>query len=232
MLKRREFMLSSLAAALLPDAVVAAMHADKALSWTDYLDAMLKLASAHADRGLPQTEMAAQGIQLLQRLDTADPDFHEAVQSAYETGNRFWLWQRLTKASGINGGILTIEQDEDVPLHDHPGATGMLRMLTGEAELWQFDRPEMTVNVASGTRAVIERVTHRILRPGDIALLSPEHGNIHALRARSKSCSMLDYFIPPYQRSERTWYQPADDNWHDALQVSCRCISENNFYMS
>ena len=154
------------------------------------------------------------------------------MQAAHESGNRFWLWQRLTKASGINGGILTIEQGEDVPLHDHPGATGMVRVLTGEAELWQFDRPVMTVSVGANTRTVLERVTHRIMRPGDIALLSPEYGNIHALRACSKSCSMLDYFIPPYQRSERTWYQPADDNWHDALQVSCRCIAENDFYMS
>ena len=50
MLKRREFMLASLAAALLPDAVTAAIRADKALSWTDYLDAMQQLASAYADR--------------------------------------------------------------------------------------------------------------------------------------------------------------------------------------
>ena len=85
--------------------------------------------------------MAAQGKQLLQQLDTTEQAFQTAVQAAYESGNRFWLWQRLTRASNINGGILTIEQGEDVPLHDHPGATGMVRVLTGEVEVWQFDRP-------------------------------------------------------------------------------------------
>ena len=176
--------------------------------------------------------MAAQGMQLLQQLDTADPAFLAAVRGAYESGNRFWLWQRLTRASGINGGILSIEQGEDVPLHDHPGATGMLRVLTGEAELWQFDRPLTTNGERENSTAVLERVAHRILRPGDIALLSPSHGNIHALRARSKACSMLDYFIPPYQRGVRTWYQPVESNWHDASQVSGRWIAEDDFYMS
>jgi hypothetical protein len=108
----------------------------------------------------------------------------------------------------------------------------MLRVLTGEAELWQFDRPLTTNTERADSRALLERVTHRILRPGDMALLSPGRGNIHALRARSKACSILDYFIPPYQRGERTWYQPVESNWLDASQVSCRCIAEDDFYMS
>ena len=229
MLKRRDFLLASLADALLPGTVTAVMRANSALTWPDYQHAMQQLAAAYADRTISQAAMAAQGIPLLQQLDTTEQAFQTAVEAAYESGNRFWLWQRLTRASDINGGILTIEQGEDVPLHDHPGATGMVRVLTGKVEVWQFDRPAA---MEAGAQAVLERVTHRILHPGDTALLSPEHGNIHALRARSKTCSMLDYFIPPYQRSERTWYQPVDNDWHNSTRISCHCVGEDNFYMS
>ncbi|MDX2457361.1 MAG: hypothetical protein QNL87_07625 [Gammaproteobacteria bacterium] len=140
MIARRTFMLASLATALLPRAVTAGMHADQSLLWTDYLGAMKQLASAYADRAITQHAMAIRGMQLLQQLDTSDKAFQSAVNTAYESGNRFWLWQRLTKESGVKGGILNIEQDQDVPLHDHPGATGMVRVLTGEVEVWQFDR--------------------------------------------------------------------------------------------
>ena len=232
MLKRRDFLLASLAAALLPGTVTAAIRADSALTWPDYQSAMQQLAAAYADRTITQAAMAAQGIQLLQQLDTTEQAFQTAVQAAYESGNRYWLWQRLTRASDINGGILTIEQGEDVPLHDHPGATGMVRVLTGEVEVWQFDRSVTSAAIETDAQAVLERVTHRILRPGDTALLSPERGNIHALRARSKTCSMLDYFIPPYQRSKRTWYQPVDNDWHNSTRISCHCVGEDNFYMS
>jgi hypothetical protein len=232
MLNRRIFMLASLAAALLPAGVTAGMRAQKALSWTDCEAEMKQLASAYADRMITQAAMAARGVQLLQNLDTADNEFLAAVQASYESGNRFWLWQRLTKEGAINGGILNIEQGQDVPLHDHPGATGMVRVLSGEVEVWQFDRLDIAPALVADGQAVLELVFHRVLHPGDTASLSPDSGNIHALRARSKQCSMLDYFIPPYERSERTWYQPVDSGWHDQGRITCESVSENNFYMS
>jgi len=231
MLNRRDFLLVSLATALLPAGVTAGMRMDRPTSWTQYLREVKQLASAYDDRILTQGDMAARGVQLLRQLDTTDNTFQEAVHASWESGNRFWLWQRLTKESTVKGGILTIERDQDVPLHDHPGATGMVRVLTGEVEVWQFDRAVKALD-RSGDHAVLELVTHRVMQPGDIAVLSPDSGNIHALRARSKQCSMLDYFIPPHERSERTWYRPVDDGWHDKARISCESISENNFYSS
>jgi len=232
MLNRRIFMLASLAAALLPAGVTAGMRAHKTLSWTDCEAEMKQLASAYADRTITQSAMAARGVQLLQNLDMADHEFQAAVQASYVSGNRFWLWQRLTKESDIKGGILNIEQGQDVPLHDHPGATGMVRVLSGEVEVWQFDRLDIAPALVADGPAVLKRVAHRVLYPGDIASLSPDSGNIHALRARSKQCSMLDYFIPPYVRSERTWYRPVDSSWHGKGRITCESVSENNFYMS
>ena len=231
MLNRRDFLLVSLATALLPAGVTASMRMDRPTSWTQYLREVKQLASAYDDRIITQGDMAARGVQLLRQLDTTDNAFQTAVHASWESGNRFWLWQRLTKESTVKGGILNIERDQDVPLHDHPGATGMVRVLTGEVEVWQFDRAVKAAD-RSGDHAVLELVTHRVMQPGDIAVLSPDSGNIHALRARSKQCSMLDYFIPPYKRSERTWYQPVDDDWHDKARISCESISEDEFYMS
>jgi len=108
----------------------------------------------------------------------------------------------------------------------------MVRILSGEVEVWQFDRSVTAAAVETDGQSVLERVTHRVMQPGDIAVLSPDSGNIHALRARSKTCRMLDYFIPPYERSERTWYQPVDDGWHDKVRITCHCVPENDFYIS
>jgi hypothetical protein len=231
MIDRRTFMLTSLASMLMPWVAPAGTRVDKPLSWTSYLGEMKQLAAAYADKAITQDVMAARGLQLLQQLDIADDEFRAAVHAAYESGNRFWLWQRLTRASDINGGILNIEQGKDVPLHDHPGATGMVRVLTGEVDVWQFDLIPMTAEPAD-TSVVLELVTHRVMQPGDIAVLSPDSGNIHALRARSKTCSMLDYFIPPYVRSERSWFLPVDKNRDNEQRITCQRIREDDFYMS
>ena len=232
MIDRRTFIRSTLATALLPWTVAAGTRADKPLLWADYLDALQQLASAHANRAVTQRHLATRATQLLQQLDLSDSTFQAALDASHESGNRFWHWQRLTKESTIKGGVLTIVQDQDVPLHDHPGATGMVRVLTGEVEVWQFDRPVAAPAGPTDSRAVLERACRRVMRPGDIATLSPASGNIHALRARSSTCSMLDYFIPPYVRSKRTWFQPVDTDWFDQTRILCRCIHENDFYLS
>lgn len=232
MLSRRALIFASLAGAIVPGAVMGAPRVTDTLSWPEYQRQMEQLAFAYANGSVTQKDMAGQGAQLLRALDTSGKAFQAAIDASWESGNRYWLWQRLTRLSGINGGILTIEREQDVPLHDHPGATGMVRILSGELEVWQFDRPRVSAPTEQETQAVLERVSHRILRPGDIAILSPDKGNIHALRSKSETCSMLDYFIPPFERSVRTWYQPLDKGWHDKTRIVCSCIGEDEFYMS
>ena len=228
MLTRRELLLAS-TGMLLPQWLLAATQRG---SWEAFIDSICRLAASNADGIASEKAVAIHGIQLLKQLDVSSTEFAGVVSEAYETGNRFWLWQRLTREPVLNGGILTIERGQDVPLHDHPGATGMLRVLTGELEVWQFDRLPASVRQPDKGLAELQRVSHRVLFHGDTAILSPLHGNIHALRARSRECSMLDYFIPPYTRSARTWYEPLGANWPDGVRITCRAIPEDDFYTS
>jgi hypothetical protein len=62
-----------------------------------------------------------------------------------------------------------------------------------------------------------------------MTVLTPQKGNIHALRAVSKQCRMLDFFIPPYQRSQRSWYVPLAENWFVEERVACRKIPQHAY---
>ena len=145
----------------MPWEAIAGISASNMHSWLYFQAGMKNLAAAYTNRGIGQPEMAARGLQLLQQLDMADNAFQAAIFSSYESGNRFWLWQRLTKDAGINGGILNIEQTQDVPLHDHPGATGMIRMLEGEVEVWQYDRSDEAAGTMADGQVVLQRTGHR-----------------------------------------------------------------------
>lgn len=232
MIDRRHFLLASLATGLLPRAVLAGAQAGVRLSWADYQDEMKTLASAYADKAITQSDMAARGVQLLQQLDSADNEFQAAVHASYESGNRIWLWQRLIREEGILGGILNITSQQNVPLHDHPGATGILRVLTGNVEVWQFDLYIEDALPPGPEYVVLRRVSHRLLRPGDAAVLLPDSGNIHALRATTPQCSMLDYFIPPYKRHRRSWYLQTQQEWTDTTEITCRRVSEQDYHIS
>ncbi len=229
MISRRQLLLTAASALLLPRAVMAGSGVADKLSWPAFQQLMNQLAENRLLTRLAQQEIVERGMQSLKQLDIDSPTFKEAVEMSYESGNRYWLWQRLMKSRNINGGILNISSEQLVQLHDHPGATGMVRVISGEVEAWQFDEAGGNASHASPGTAELIRYSHRILKPGDMAVLTPEKGNIHALRSLTKESRMLDFFIPPYQRSERHWFEPLADNWFEQAVVSCRKISQQDF---
>ena len=184
---------------------------------------MRDLADEYEAGKITYDEVAQHGLAYLQALDIDDPSFSEAVEASYESGNEYWLWQRMLKKSNVNGGILNIDSSKLVQLHDHPGATGMLRIISGEAEVWHYDRIDTSKD---GLTAELKLTSRRLLKPGDTAFLTPEKGNIHALRSVTAECRMLDFFIPPYEQSLRTWFEPLDKSWQELQQFSAKCISQ------
>lgn len=102
----------------------------------------------------------------------------------------------------------------------------MVRIISGEVEAWQFDEIKQTAGAEQGV-AELTRVSRQILRPGDTAVLTPDKGNIHALRSISRGSRMLDFFIPPYKRSQRNWFEPLAENWFDMERLSCRKIPQH-----
>jgi hypothetical protein len=42
-------------------------------------------------------------------------------------------------------------------------------------------------------------------------------------------CRMLDFFIPPYQSSQRNWFEPLEANWFNEEKITCRKIPQHAF---
>ena len=232
MIRRRELLLRSLALVLLPYKALASDVQSNKIGWDTFLAEMRELADSITAGKLDQFMIARNGAEFMQQLDMGSAEFKAAVHEAFETGNRYWFWQRMIKERNINGGILNIDSEQLVLLHDHPGATGMLRIISGETEVWQFDKISSSSGPGGTTTAELKRVIHRVLKPGDTAVLTPDAGNIHAFRAISEQCSMLDFFIPPYKTSQRSWYQPLDNNWYNSETIICRSIPQHEFAMT
>lgn len=231
MISRRELLLATAASVILPGSLLAnnvSRNKAATISWSEFQAQMTELAEQEAGYSIDKTTIAERGMQYLKQLDISATDFKQAAEDAYETGNRYWLWQRMIKGQNINGGILNIDRDQLVQLHDHPGAIGMVRIISGETEIWQFDVVAKDKDKVEDNEELV-RMDHRILKAGDMALLTPNKGNIHALRAISKECRMLDFFIPPYQRSQRSWYEPVTKNWFDKERIICKKFAQDEF---
>jgi hypothetical protein len=223
---RRKFLLLAMGLAgsmALPLRAASDDTATAGYCWDSFVLRMRDLADDYIAGLVTHDEVAQHGLEYMKALDIDSSSFADAVAAAYESGNEYWLWQRMLKKDNVNGGVLNIDNNKLVQLHDHPGATGMLRIISGEAEVWQYDRVSTS---SDGLTARLKRVSHRSLKPGDTAFVSPDKGNIHALRSITTECRMLDFFIPPYEQNLRTWFEPLDKNWQALEQITCRCISQ------
>lgn len=230
-MKRRDFLLAAVSGALLPLSAYSSSTDFNRTSWHKFKLNMYDLADTQANFNISQSLLNKRGLLALKTLDIHSVEFKQAMHNAYESGNQFWLWQRLIKHKNINGGILNIDDSHIVPLHDHPGATGMVRVMSGEVEAWQFDTLNAK-NKSPDDMYQLKRVSHKILQAGDMAVLTPENGNIHALRSISKTASMLDFFIPPYETKHRSWYQPQLENWFDKEIILCKKIAQDEYFLT
>lgn len=232
MISRRQLLFTTATVVLLPGEVTAGIGVQKKLSWPEFQEKMTELANAETPGMVDHKVVAENAMKTLQQLDISSIKFRQAVEDSYETGNRYWLWQRLIKQRNLNGGILTIDDNQLVPLHDHPGATGIVRIISGEAEICLFDETrENNVKQNKSEQGIAElvQVSRRVLRSGDTAVLTPHMGNIHALKSLSKQCRMLDFFIPPYEISQRSWFEPLTENWFDKKMILCRKIPQHAY---
>ena len=229
-MQRREFLISSLMATIFSYEADASKSIGKT-SWRSFQARVNQLSKQIHDNEIDQQLLIKSSLKYLSQLDIDSKGFTHAIGNAYETGNQFWLWQRLMKTPYINGGILTIDQKNTVQAHDHPEATGMMRIISGEVEVWTFDEARPAPLRSNSEWQDVELITrsHRILHKGDVAILQPDEGNIHALKSISKECRMLDIFIPPYRRNIRSWYKPVDTNWETQKTAFYKKLSQQNF---
>ena len=230
MMDRRQIILGLVSLAALASQhspLIAATNNVGALSWPAFTERLKELSQRFAARRIDQQEMERQGLALIARLDTGSASFKQAEADSFESGNAFWLWQRMIRTTRLDGGILNIDRSQMIPLHDHPNATGMVRIMSGEAELWKFERLDEDRHRPGA--AELRLIDHGVLRPGETAIVTPQGGNIHALRSLSAECRMLDFFIPPFDRRTLLYFKPDEKNWFDKTQLSCRAIPRTEF---
>jgi len=97
---------------------------------------------------------------------------------------------------GEEGGLWTcgcfaIPPNGIIPLHDHPGMTGVIRVLEGSVDIESFDKCEENSYLARS------RGTRTFKSPSTVCL-GPQDANIHQIKAGETGAVFLDCLMPDY----------------------------------
>lgn len=137
-----------------------------------------------------------------------------------------WLWQKLYQDTRIRIGLLTVYKRQPVPLHDHPGSSGALFLLTGSVEIDQYDHMNLYSQSDCAGLVLLHRTGNAVLTEREVSIFGVQHGNIHGLNSKTESSVMLNVLLEPYAPGDRSWYIPIyTDSASDSVLLTERLNS-------
>ena len=181
--------------------------ASEPLDWATFLAGVDQLALEQFSGAWNQEAYVEEMATLMLRLSPQDPVLLEELAKAVGAIRNFPDIVTLVEGPdhSYDVAIVVFEEGEEIPLHDHPDMTGVILGLSGEVEIQSFNLlPELSPSGA----LQLQRLAVSNVTPGVHATLTADRGNIHSLRAISRT-ELLDVFTPGYNqdRSVRSkWF--------------------------
>lgn len=122
-------------------------------------------------------------------------------------------YMHICETDDFSMGVFLLNHGTSIPLHDHPGMYGMLKVLYGKVRISCFDRLDTSPESASGgqqfsppllpfqkssLKASLRRSVGEYTEESPPCVLSPHRDNIHQIEAVEGPTAFLDILAPPY----------------------------------
>lgn len=115
-------------------------------------------------------------------------------------------YMHICETDQFSMGVFLLKSGASIPLHDHPGMHGVLKVLYGKVRISCFDRlerscgsspPPPPAQVGSLRRSVL-RSTAEYTEESGPCVLSPDRDNLHQIDAVDGPTAFMDILAPPY----------------------------------
>lgn len=120
-------------------------------------------------------------------------------------------YMHICETDEFSMGVFLLKSGASIPLHDHPGMHGMLKVIYGKVRITCFDRLDKSTSVASDTqfnppllpfqrgalRSILGSVGEFTEESGP-CILTPDRNNLHQIDAVDGPTAFLDILAPPY----------------------------------
>ncbi|XP_033991795.1 2-aminoethanethiol (cysteamine) dioxygenase b [Trematomus bernacchii] len=148
------------------------------------------------------TEIRASDLQLVPRRSDDIPSglpYHDPPVT----------YMHICETDQFSMGVFLLKNGASIPLHDHPGMHGMLKVMYGKVRISCFDRleqtdapPPATPHQVGSLRRSLLRSTAEFTEESEPCVLSPDRDNLHQIDAVDGPTAFMDILAPPYDPDE------------------------------
>lgn len=110
-------------------------------------------------------------------------------------------YMHICETDHFSMGVFLLKNGSSIPLHDHPGMHGVLKVLYGKVRISCFDRLERPSAPRAHTdslRLSVLRSTGEYTAESGPCVLSPDQDNLHQIDAVDGPTAFMDILAPPY----------------------------------
>ncbi|XP_070697340.1 2-aminoethanethiol (cysteamine) dioxygenase b [Pempheris klunzingeri] len=158
------------------------------------------------------TEVRAADLKLVPRR--AD-DGSAAPPLPYHHGAPPVTYMHICETERFSMGVFLLKSGASIPLHDHPGMHGVLKVLYGKVRISCFDRlerpaggpqvappPPLAPAQMDALRRSVLRSTGEYTEESGPCVLTPDRDNLHQIDAVDGPTAFMDILAPPYDPDE------------------------------
>uniref|UniRef100_M4B003 2-aminoethanethiol (cysteamine) dioxygenase b n=2 Tax=Xiphophorus TaxID=8082 RepID=M4B003_XIPMA len=118
-------------------------------------------------------------------------------------------YMHICETDQFSMGVFLLKSGASIPLHDHPGMHGVLKVLYGKVRISCFDRlerhgggtqaaPPLPPAQMGALRRSVLRSSAEYTEESGPCVLSPERDNLHQIDAVDGPTAFMDILAPPY----------------------------------
>uniref|UniRef100_A0A3Q1JSJ5 Uncharacterized protein n=1 Tax=Anabas testudineus TaxID=64144 RepID=A0A3Q1JSJ5_ANATE len=153
----------------------------------------------------PVADKQSELISLVTAVRAADlkitPRKSKASSGAAGLRNPPVTYMHICETDVFSMGVFLLRTGASIPLHDHPGMNGMLKVLYGKVRVRCYDKLEDNVMDKVQTSSIWRSVLHSVAvytETSGPCLLTPVRDNLHQIEAVDGPAAFLDILAPPY----------------------------------
>ncbi|KAM9847554.1 2-aminoethanethiol (cysteamine) dioxygenase b [Aulostomus maculatus] len=146
------------------------------------------------------TEVRASDLKLVPRRDD-ESSAGELPPLSYQHTAPPVTYMQICETDQFSMGVFLLKSGARIPLHDHPGMHGMLKVMYGKVRISCFDRLERSALGPGQTGALrrsVLRSSAEYTEESEPCVLYPDRDNLHQIEAVDGPTAFMDILAPPY----------------------------------
>ena len=101
--------------------------------------------------------------------------------------------------------VLAIKAENNLPLHDHPGSSGSMLVISGKVRATVCEQNKLT-DITNQSRCMLSVVENKMFSTGETSCFTQDQQNIHSFEAVTDRAVVMAIHTPPFTAEQQSFF--------------------------